>query len=95
MMPAAMISACVAGARYVVECGQYDLRALGLWQQLDGDFGDDAEHGFGAGAQARSTSRCDWGTKVDAVILRQSGSKINCFARARNDVGGLIARTRT
>ncbi len=50
MMPAAMMLATAwPGFRNVVERGEYALRALGLGQQLDRDFGDHGEQSFGAG----------------------------------------------
>ncbi|MCY1385138.1 hypothetical protein D9M69_734820 [compost metagenome] len=41
------------GLLHRVEAGQQDPRHLWLGQQLDGHFGDDAEHAFRAGEQGQ------------------------------------------
>ena len=58
-----------AGLLDAVEAGQQHPRDLGLGQELDGDFGDDAKHAFGAGEQRQ---------QVEAGAIQASLPRVRC-----------------
>ncbi|MNZ08209.1 hypothetical protein D3C78_250040 [compost metagenome] len=67
---------CPAGVLDAVEAGQQHPRHLGLGQQLDGDFGDDAEHAFGAGEQCQ---------QVETGAVQGIAAEGQAFALDRED----------